>query len=116
MALAAMRLAMQASRPVATSRRPARSRWRPAQWLSQPKVRLTVRCTTLPSASGGRSRPARRWWDAEDDLDVSVIDLDAPNHEAKYIALGRPVQNVEALALTTSNPLAVPPYTDRGVF
>jgi hypothetical protein len=29
---------------------------------------------------------------------VSIIDLDAPNHEAKDIAPGRPVQSVEALA------------------
>src|ERR1700712_3975568 len=66
--------------------------------VAQAKDRSTVRCTTLPSASVGLIRPARGWWDAEDDLDVSVIDLDAPNHEPKDIALGRPVQNVEALA------------------
>ncbi|NEU14759.1 hypothetical protein G3T14_22030, partial [Methylobacterium sp. BTF04] len=29
---------------------------------------------------------------------MSIIDLDAPNHEAKDIAPGRPVQHVEALA------------------
>ena len=68
------------------------------QWLIQPKVRSMVRCTTLPSASVCLIRPARgRWWDAEDDLDVSIIDLDASNNEAKDIALGRPVQHVEAL-------------------
>jgi len=67
--------------------------------VAQAKERSTVRCTTLPSASVSLIRPARgRWWDAEDDLEVSIIDLDAPNHEAKDVALGRPVQNVEALA------------------
>ena len=66
--------------------------------LIQAKNLSTGRCTTLPSASVGLIRPARGWWHAEDDLDVAIIDLDAPNHETKNIALGRPVQNFEALA------------------
>lgn len=41
-AVTAMRQATQARRPVATSRRPARSRCRSSQWLSQPKVRSTT--------------------------------------------------------------------------
>jgi hypothetical protein len=78
-----MRLATQA-------RRPARSRGKPPRWPNQPKVRSAIHCTTLPSASVGLIRPTR-WWDAEDNLDVQ-------NHQARDVALGRPVQNVEALA------------------
>jgi hypothetical protein len=48
-AFAAMRLAR---RPVATSRRPARSRCRPPQWLSQPKLRSTT------SAAPARRSPS----------------------------------------------------------
>jgi hypothetical protein len=68
-----------------------------------------ARCTTLPSASVGLIRPARgRGRDAEDNLDVSIIDLDAPDHEAKDIALCSPVQKVEVLAHASGEELQLP--------
>src|SRR3954468_22618880 len=76
------------------------------QRLSHPMVRSTVRCTTLPSASVGLIRPVRGGGrDAEDNLDVSLINLDASVHQAKDITLCSPVQKVEVLAHTSGEEL-----------
>lgn len=52
-----MRLATQARRPVATSRRPARSRSTPPLWLIQPKVRSTL-MFAISSCRHDKSLPA----------------------------------------------------------
>jgi hypothetical protein len=74
----------------------------------------TVVCTTFSPAGGSLIRAAwGPWWEAEDDLDVSIIHLDAPNLELKDIGFGRPVQNTEALAHASGEELRLANNQDQ---